>query len=243
MELHLSPAYWFDQLWIDPLTGALIAMLSIFIVFGAGTLAGYIKKEKGLKTNYTRKIFHFIVFSSATGITMLWGLPGTAIFGICSAIFLTTAIYRGDGSVFYEGIAREQDEPHRSFYLIVPFLATAVGGVCGNVFFGASAMVGYLVVGWGDAVGEPFGVRFGKHKYKVFTMTGIKCHRSLEGSAAVFIASALAASIVLQNPIYGVIVGLVAALFESQSPHGMDNLTVQLSAAGTAFLLSGWAPF
>ena len=166
MDLNLSPAFWFDELWIYPTVGIQIALLSIFIVFGAGTLAGYIKKEKGLKTNYTRKIFHFIVFTSATIIHWQFGLPGTAIFGIASLIFLLTAMYRGEGSIFYEGIAREQDMPHRSFYLIVPFMATAVGGILGNFLFMGYAMVGYLVIGWGDAVGEPFGVRFGKHKYK-----------------------------------------------------------------------------
>jgi phytol kinase len=242
MDVHLSPFYWFGELKIDPFVGIQIALLSLFIVFGAGTLAGYIKKEKGIKTNYTRKIFHFIVFTSATIIHWQFGLPGTAIFGTSALLFLIISIYRGDGSIIYEGIAREQDKPQRSFYLIVPFIATAVAGVMGNILFMGWAMVGYLVIGWGDAVGEPFGVKFGKHKYRVFTLTGIKCHRSLEGSAAVFIASALAASIVLANPIYGVIIGMVAALLESQSPHGGDNFTVQLGATATAFLLAWLLP-
>jgi phytol kinase len=239
MEVHLSPWYWFDELWIDPLVGIQIALLSLFIVFGAGTLAGYIKKEKGVKTNYTRKIFHFIIFTSVTIIHWQFGLPGTAIIGTCALFFLIVAIFRGEGSIIYEGIAREQDSPQRSFYLIVPFIATAVAGIMGNMLFMGWAMVGYLVVGWGDAVGEPFGVRFGKHKYKVFTLTGIECYRSLEGSAAVFIASTLAATIVLANPVYGVIIGMAAALIESQSPHGGDNFTVQLGATAIAFLL-GW---
>ncbi len=117
------------------------------------------------------------------------------------------------------------------------YLSFAVGGILGNVLFMGWAMVGYLVVGWGDAVGEPFGVKFGKHRYRVFTLTGIKCYRSLEGSAAVFIASTLAATIVLANPVYGVIIGMAVALIESQSPHGGDNFTVQLGATAIAFLL------
>jgi phytol kinase len=236
--VELSPTFWFNELWIEPVPGALIAIMSLFLVFGAGTLAGYMKKEKGVKTNYTRKVFHFIVFTSATIIHYFFGLPGTAIFGTASLAFLITAIWRGDDSIIYEGIAREQDKPHRSFYLIVPFIATALGGITGNFFFMGYAMVGYLVIGWGDAVGEPFGVRFGKHKYRVFTLTGIKCHRSLEGSAAVFVASSLAATIVLANPVHGVIIGLVAALLESQSPHGGDNFIVQLGATTAAFLLA-----
>lgn len=236
--VELSLAFWFDELWIEPLIGVQLALLSLFLVFGAGTLAGYMKKEKGVKTNYTRKVFHFIVFTSATIIQWQFGLPGTAIFGTASLFFLLVSMYRGEGSIIYEGIARETDAPHRSFYLIVPFIATALGGITGNFFFIGYAMVGYLVIGWGDAVGEPFGVRFGKHKYPVFTLTGIKCHRSIEGSIAVFLASSLAATLVLANPVHGVIIGLIAALLESQSPHGGDNFIVQLGATTSAFILA-----
>lgn len=242
MVVNLSLFYWLEQFRIDPGLGLAIALLSLVISFGAGILAGYLKLHKGLKTNYSRKVFHFIVFSAATLIAWFWGLPGTIIFGISSGIFLITSLLQGDGSMLYEGIAREQDRPQRSLYLIAPFVGTAIGGMLGNLFFGASAIVGYLVVGWGDAVGEPFGVMFGRHKYRVFTLTGINCQRSLEGSMAVFIASTLAASLLLMNPLHGAIIGLVATLVEAQSPHGLDNLTVQIAATAAASMLALWLP-
>lgn len=245
MYQRLNPLYWLDQLQIDLALALVLTLASLLIVFGAGALAGYLKASKGLKTNYTRKIFHFIVYSVATGVTWLWGLPATAIFGTCAMFFLMFAIWRGEGSILYEGIAREQDTPQRTFYLIVPFLATAAAGVLDNVIFGAFASIGYLCVGWGDAIAEPFGVRFGKHKYRVRTLTGIKCQRSLEGSASVFVASSVAASLLLYSQlnslvtsiVCGTIIGAVSALVEAFSPHGGDNFTIQVAASATAFFL------
>jgi phytol kinase len=57
---------------------------------------------------------------------------------------------------------------------------TAAGGMISNILFGKLAVVGYVVTGWGDAVGEPVGTRWGNHRYRVPTLTGIKCHRSLD---------------------------------------------------------------
>lgn len=245
MYQRLNPLYWLDQLQIDIGLALALTIVSICVVFGAGLLAGYLRTSKGLKTNYTRKIFHFIVYSVATGVTWLWGLPATAIFGTCALFFLIFAIWRGEGSILYEGIAREQDAPQRTFYLLVPFLATAAAGVLDNIVFGAFASIGYLCVGWGDAIAEPFGVRFGKHKYMVRTLTGIKCQRSLEGSASVFVASTLAASLLVYSQVHdviiscvcGVTIGAVSALVEAFSPHGGDNFTIQVAASATAFVL------
>jgi len=245
MEDRLLVSYWLGQLQIGLGLALILTAASLLVVFGAGWIAGYLKSGRGWRTNYTRKIFHFIVYSAATGVTWLWGLPATAIFGTCALFFLMFAIWRGEGSLLYEGIAREQDAPQRTFYLIVPFLATAAAGVLDNVVFGAFASVGYLCVGWGDAIAEPFGVRFGKHKYRVRTLTGIKCQRSLEGSASVFMASTLAASLlvyswqndVLVSIICGLIIGLISAVVEAFSPHGGDNFTIQVAASAAAFVL------
>jgi phytol kinase len=245
MLQRLNPLYWLDQLQIDLGLAIFLTLASLLVVFGAGAVAGYLKTSKGIRTNYTRKIFHFIVYSAATGVTWLWGLPATAIFGTCALFFLMFAIWRGEGTMLYEGIAREQDAPQRTFYLLVPFLATAAAGVLDNVVFGAFASIGYLCVGWGDAIAEPFGVRFGKHKYRVRTLTGIKCQRSLEGSASVFAASTLAASVlifswsgeIITSIVCGLIIGLISAVVEAFSPHGGDNFTIQVAASAAAFVL------
>jgi phytol kinase len=127
----------------------------------------------------------------------------------------------------------------------VPLATTALGGVLANLLFGDFAVVGYLVAGWGDAVGEPVGTRWGRHRYRVPSLAGVPATRSLEGSSAVLLCGAAAAVIVLLARGYGaptavavgLACGLAGALVEAVSSHGLDNLTVQLAGAATAFLL------
>jgi phytol kinase len=152
---------------------------------------------------------------------------------------------RGGGFPFYEALARPADAPRRTLFILVPLATTAAGGLLANLLFGAWAIVGYLVGGWGDAVGEPVGAAVGRHRYRVPSLGGVRAMRSLEGSAAVLTAGALAAFAGLLargvDPLaaagVGAACGVAGALVEAFSTHGTDNLTVQVAAAGVAFLL------
>lgn len=122
---------------------------------------------------------------------------------------------------------------------------TAFGGLIGNILFGKLAVIGYLIVGVGDAIGEPIGTKWGRHKYKVPSLFGVPVTRSIEGSISVAITSIIFASsglLVLGTPfnsalILGLICGVVATLTEAISNHGLDNLTVQLIPTAIVFLL------
>ncbi len=201
-------------------------------------LAGYLKEARRLKTGYTRKIFHFLIFSSATAIQSIWGLRILCIFGGATSMIILYAILRGDGHLLYEAMAREKDAPHRTYYIIAPYCATLIGGVTSNAFFGEAALVGYLVAGLGDAVGEPIGTRFGKHTYQVPSFRGVQSTRSYEGSAAVLLVSLLAIIVVfnisphltLQGHSWLLFPGLAlfSAIAEAISPHGWDNAVMQI---------------
>jgi len=220
--------------------------ISIMVILSIAYLSGYLKLKKRLKTNYTRKIFHFTIFSTAGLMGLFVGFHGVIVFGSWVGIFILIIIHLGDGNIFYEGMAREQDSPHRSFYIIVPFLSTAIAGMLDNILFGPVALIGYLVAGWGDAVGEPVGVRFGKHKYKVPSRKDVLCYRSVEGSLAVFVTSTFASflvlSIALEHPIMvsffsAIVVGFTTAIVEAFSPHGIDNFTTQFFSCLVGFLM------
>jgi phytol kinase len=216
-------------------------------VLGLGALlAGWLKLKKGVKTNYTRKVFHILNFTYAAAIYVIGGTVAVLIFGGLGIGAMIIAMFLKDGNILLEGLAREQDAPHRKFYVIMPFIATAVAGVLDNILMPRFAVVGYLVSGWGDAAGEPVGVRWGKHRYKVRALYGVACTRSLEGSAGVFFVSWAGAFIALliarvawlpAIPISLAAAG-VAALVEAVSNHGLDNLTVQMTAAAVAYGLS-----
>ncbi|HID72119.1 MAG TPA: hypothetical protein EYP29_05180 [Thermoplasmata archaeon] len=212
---------------------------NLSFILGMNYFAGWLKRAKGWKTNYTRKVTHISNFSFLMMLTWFGGYTATLIFALLMIAHGIGIFIAGDGNIFYEAVAREQDEPYRAFYIVMPTVATIIAVLLNRAFFGPFASVGYLVSGWGDASGEPVGVRFGKHKYRVPTITGISCTRSYEGSAAVFFMSFFAATFSLVflldvSPILSIVAALVAAagstVVEAISPHGFDNFTLQLTS-------------
>lgn len=227
----------------DLQTGRWAGAFAGSVALGAGSLAVYAHRS-GLAVPYTRKIFHFGIFTGAAVTHSLWGLPGTNAFGAVITCVVLVAVLRGDRDPLYRVLARETDRPRRTLFILVPLVTTALGGLGSALLTGSYATVGYLVSGWGDAVGEPVGTRWGKHTYRVPSLGGVPATRSLEGSTAVFLVGWAAATVALwtlAEPSHAVLVGLacaaVGALTEGLSNHGLDNLTVQLAASGTAWML------
>jgi phytol kinase len=105
------------------------------------------------------------------------------------------------------------------------------------------AVLGVLVMTWGDGLAALIGQRFGKHGYEVLGMT-----KSWEGTATMAIASAIVCSTIL-IPTYGLswpigiismLVAIVATGLEAFSKFGIDNLTVPLGSAFMSFVLVQW---
>ena len=159
----------------------------------AAAFAAARARKLGVPTPDTRKIFHFLVFSGALLVQVAWGSPGTVAYGSAVALLVLGAVLRGEGNPLFEAVARPSDRPRRGLFVVVPLVSTAVGGVAANLLTGDFALVGYLVAGWGDAVAEPVGVRWGRHPYRVPSLAGVTAHRSVEGSAAVLVAGTAAA--------------------------------------------------
>lgn len=213
------------------------------------TFAGLLKRRFGVRTGYTRKTFHFLIFSSVVIVNLLWGTQGVCLFGAMTSLVIFSAIVCGSGNILYEAMAREKDAPYRTYFVIVPYLATLVGGMVSNVLFGQAAVVGYLVTGLGDAVGEPVGTRFGRHTYSVPSLGQLASTRSIEGSAAVCavclvaIASGLflacsgqfSPTVLLVVPAFA----LLCTMLEAVSPHGWDNATLQIVPSFVAYLILG----
>jgi phytol kinase len=156
------------------------------------------------------------------------------------------AVWRGSGNMMYEAMAREKDEPHRTFFILVPYFTTLVGGLVSNILFGPIAVAGYLVTGLGDAIGEPAGTLFGRHHYRVWSRSSVPATRSVEGSIAVFMmsAAALALATLVSPQItlmhYGVLklilIAATSAVAEAISPHGWDNATMQVVPTALVWL-------
>ena len=225
-------------------------LLPILVISVAAALLAARLKQKKVRTPYTRKSFHFVIFSFAGILQYYYGLHAVSLLGGIVFIMVLIAVFMGDRWWFYKALARETDAPHQKKFIILPLLATATGGVLSNIFFPGTAYIGYFVGGWGDAIGEPVGTRWGRHRYTVPTLFGVRATRSLEGSTAVMLLSALIAAFCLYNTpafqlglgtslLYGLICGIAAASVEAASSHGLDNLTMQVCAAGMLHWLVG----
>lgn len=199
--------------------------------------AGHLKRRWQWKTGYTRKVFHSLIFGSVVGVNWFWGTSGVCLFGGMTTLVIAYAVFRGHGHIMYEAMAREKDEPNRTYYIVVPYFATLIGGVLSNIFFPQYVVFGYLVAGLGDAIAEPVGTRFGRHHYRVPAIRGVRAIRSLEGSGAVLIVSLAALILCLAiSPQYVlswrsllvvVFIAILSTLVEAVSPHGWDNATMQ----------------
>jgi phytol kinase len=218
--------------------------LGLLWSFAALWFAGWLKQH-GTRTGYTRKVFHFLIFGTVAALQWRLDTPAVCLFGGMCTIAVFFAVWTGPGNRLYEALARERDEPHRTFFILVPYFTTAIGGLVSNIAFGPVAVAGYLVTGLGDAIGEPVGTMFGTHHYRVRSLSSVPATRSLEGSTAVFIMSvgalllAAAVSQQITLPALGIakvlVIAAASTLVEAASPHGWDNATMQIVPTALAW--------
>jgi len=208
--------------------------------------AGYLKTRAGFKTGYTRKVFHVLIFLSAATVQAFSGFAGVCLFGTMVTLVVGYAILRGPGCPLFEAIGREKDGAYRSYFIVIPYFATLIGGLASNILFGPLAVVGYLVGGLGDAAGEPVGTRWGKRHYAFGPAMNAK---TIEGSVAVLLTSlaALFISVALRPELHFDLRSLIAlpviaavcTLVEAVSPRGWDNAPMQIvPTVLVAFLLT-----
>jgi len=227
-------------------TIALAPMLSLFTAFIA-IQVGRMRVKKNIRVPYTRKVFHFFIFTLAAGLQPAFGLSSVVLFGIVVGLAVLYAVLRGKGFPFYDAIARQTDAPHSTFFVTVPFLSTAVGGIVANLISIRFAPIGYLITGWGDAVAEPVGSQWGRHWYKVPGLDGIHVDRSLEGSLSILLVGT--AVVYFWCLLTGMPSGLAAmtallcasigTVVEGISNHGLDNFTIQVAVTAAAVWVAG----
>jgi phytol kinase len=212
----------------------LLGVISLGFAFALAALLDALARRRGLP--FSRKVFHAAVFTGAVPAQLALGFWGVVVYGVVMAAFVLLSVRAGAGSTLYDTLARPGDRESTRRFIVLPLVATALGGLVGVLLVGDFAVVGYLVCGWGDAVGEPAGTRWGRHRYSV-PFSAIPGHtRSLEGSAAVLVAGGVGGSLALGLlgiglPLaveVGLACGAVGAVAEGVSGHGSDNFWVQL---------------
>ena len=102
------------------------------------------------------------------------------------------------------------------------------------------AVIGILVMSWGDGMAGLVGENWGKHRYRLFGS-----QKSWEGSLTMAVISFVVTSLILllscgniwQNWMISLVVAIFATILETFSKLGIDNLTVPLGSAALCFYL------
>lgn len=213
------------------------------LIFGEG-----LRRLFGIKPDLTRKFIHISAGMWVFGVLLLFQHWLIGIIPFATFIGINYLLYR------YRVVGAmdtEDSSPGTVYFAIsVTLLFALLWRPDGPVDHVPIAVAGIMAMTWGDALAALIGKRFGKHQYQVGASV-----RSWEGSVAMFLASGTAIFLVLLllpgsflSPLAVSISGaralltaLVSASFatlvEAISPHGTDNLSVPLIAAGVIWVL------
>ncbi|WP_019500583.1 diacylglycerol/polyprenol kinase family protein [Pseudanabaena sp. PCC 6802] len=199
-------------------------------------LTSTIMRRLGHEPELVRKVVHI---GTGNVLFLAWGLniPLWLCFG-ASVTFTAIALL----SYFLPVLPMLDDvgrKTHGVFYYAVSI--TCLVTWFWSIGLPQYAVVGIIVMAWGDGLAALVGQRWGQHAYHFM---GNK--RTLEGSLAMLVTSyaatclilGIAQGINLETFLIPLPVAAVAAVLESVSPGGTDNLTVPLTSASLCYGLS-----
>jgi phytol kinase len=187
-------------------------------------------------SEYVRKVVHI---GTGNIILLAWWMQIPAWVGVSAGVFfsgVTLLSYRFKLLPSINNVGRKS---FGTFFYAVS-IAILVGWFW-TIDRPEFAVLGILVMTWGDGLAGLLGKQFGRHKYEIWGST-----KSLEGSATMAIVSALVCFLVLfstmpmpvENLFIAMIVGVMAAGLEAFSKFGLDNLTVPIASAALAYGLA-----
>lgn len=221
--LESAPALWLQLLIVSGWLG--------FVLL----LAEGLNRSKWAEPEAVRKVIHI---GTGNVILLAWWFQIPSWVGIAASILfsaVTLLSYRVPLLPSLNSVGRKS--------LGTFFYAVSIG-VLIAVFWQQQpqyAVLGILVMTWGDGLAALIGQRWGQHRYKLW---GVE--KSWEGSMTMAIASYLVSSLILfsiqgniwQTWVVAGAIALTATGLEAFSKFGIDNLTVPVSSAILASVLS-----
>jgi phytol kinase len=216
---------------------------------GLIVVAEVLHRRFGVSQDLTRKLVHVGAGMWVFGILALFDRWEIGIVPFATFIVLNYLFYRY--RIFGSMDVGDSTPGTVYFAVAITLLFGLLWRPAGPVDRVPAAVAGAMALAWGDALAAFVGQRWGRHRYRVGGS-----ERSLEGSAAMLLASFAVMFLVLvllpgsplsprARPI-GAGVALLAALLgagaatlvEAVSPRGTDNLSVSLVAAGVALAVT-----
>lgn len=201
-----------------------------------GLSAEWLYRTKRASPEVVRKVVHIGV---GNVILLAWWLQTPAWVGIGASIAFSAIAFLSYRFPILPGINGVGRKSLGTF-----FYAVSIGLLIGyfwTIEQPEYAVLGILVMTWGDGLAALVGQRFGKHPYTLWDI-----QKSWEGSLTMAIASFVVSSSILvsvqgnswQSWIIAIAIALWATGLEAFSKFGIDNLTVPLGSAAVAFFLS-----
>jgi phytol kinase len=224
--------------------------LGISYAYASGllVLAEVVRRWRGYPQDFTRKIVHIGAGMWVFGVMALFDTWYIGLIPFLTFIPVNFVLWRYK---LLGAMDAEDSTPGTVYFAVVITILFGLfwrKGLPGDQGFIAAA--GAMAMTWGDSMASIIGRRFGRHRYTVMGGT-----RSWEGSAAMFVAATAAmfltillvpgsplgpttapvgAGTALLAALAG---GLVATAAEGVSPHGLDNLSAPLLAAGAVYIV------
>lgn len=196
----------------------------------------------GIKPDITRKFVHVGAGMWVFGILALFNTWQIGIIPFASFIFINFLLYRYK---VIRALDSSNSSPGTVYFAIAVTLLFTVFWRPLSFDQVPIAVASVMIMTWGDALAALIGKYYGKNKYQFGQSI-----KSLEGSAVMFVVSAIVVFIVLkllpgsllsQNSLQwemwkivfaSLVSAGVATVVEAISPHGTDNFSVPLVAAG-----------
>ncbi len=199
-------------------------------------IAGWINRAFSTDAEILRKIVHI---GTGNVILLAWWLDIPAWLGITASILASAVTLLSYQFPILPGINSVGRKSLGTFFYSVSI------GLLVAWFWSVQqpqyAVLGILVMTWGDGLAAVIGQKFGKHTYTVW---GGK--KSWEGSLTMGLVSYIVCSLILLSVqgnigstwLVSLAVALVATGLEAFSLYGIDNLSVPLGSAALAYILS-----
>jgi phytol kinase len=221
--LVISPSLWLQ-----------IAIVAVWVGC-VGLLAEGLHRYTSADSELVRKVVHI---GTGNVILLAWWLQVPGWLGIGASVLFSAIAFLSYRFPILPGINGVGRKSLGTFFYAVSIGVLIAGFWAQQPQF---AVLGVLVMTWGDGMAALIGQRFGQHAYKLW---GIQ--KSWEGSLAMALVSFIVGAGVLtiaqgqswQTWTIAAIVALLATGLEAFSKYGVDNLTVPLGSAIAAFLLS-----
>lgn len=207
-------------------------------------VCGILVQDYSVRVNYTRKIMHFALFFLPQYLLSFFPYQSSIFTGFFNAM-LTMGVLglfiqplRSKIALFntmFKSIDRPEDRPYTLLWLSTQFLASYLVLMPLIYYLNQHQLrdllyIPILIIGLGDGLAEPVGVRFGRHKYSTRAIFSSRSYtRSIEGSLCVFVVSLITIYsyrelfTVTQLIVALILIPLLMTITEAISPHTWDS--------------------